>query len=132
MRQRRFFGCFTAKALHAAGDHVQHWVGHGTDTAVDLQLVDQPLHNAAQRAGFAVSDVVGATGDQLIAVRLAGQPHGVNGVFVVGHIHKGIAAARQQHAAVMVHHLRQTRNKYLIVRPEQALRTQDRKAGVRV
>ena len=47
MRQRRFFGRFTAKSLHAAGNHVKHGVGDRTDAAVDLQFINQPLHNAA-------------------------------------------------------------------------------------
>ena len=36
MRQRRLFRRFAAKTLHAAGNHVQHWVGNGTDPAVDF------------------------------------------------------------------------------------------------
>ena len=56
----------------------------------------------------------------------------MGGVFVVGHVNHRVAAARQQHAAVMVHHLREARDKHLIVRAKHALWAQNSKARVRV
>ncbi|MNS70403.1 hypothetical protein D3C72_1037460 [compost metagenome] len=99
---------------------------------MNVKLIDQALDNAAQRLRLAIGDVVGAAGHQMIALGLTGQPHRVNRVLVVGHIHQRIAAARQQHAAVVVHHLRQTRDKHFVVRPKQALWTQNGETGVRV
>ena len=68
----------------------------------------------------------------MIARRLARQPHRVDGVFIIGHIDQRAAAPRQQDAAIVLHHLRQPGNKDFIVRPEQALRAQNGKTGVRV
>ncbi len=47
MRQGGLFRRFIAKPLHAAGDHIQHRIRYGANPALDLQLVNQPLHNAA-------------------------------------------------------------------------------------
>ena len=68
----------------------------------------------------------------MIARRLARQPHRVDGVFIIGHIDQRAAAPWQQDAAIVLHHLRQPGNKDFIVRPEQTLRAQNGKTGVRV
>ena len=41
--------------------------------------------------------------------------HGVYGVFVISHIHQRIATPWQQHATVVVHHLRQTWDKHFVM-----------------
>ena len=53
-------------------------------------------------------------------------------IFIIGHINQRAAAARQQNATVVLHHLRQARNKHFVMGAEQALRTQNGKAGIGV
>ena len=68
----------------------------------------------------------------MIAGRLARQPHRMYGVFIIGHVDQRAAAAREQDAAIMLHHLRQPGDKDFVVRPKQALRPQNGKTGMRV
>ena len=131
MGKRGFFGGFIAKALHAAGDNIQHRIGNGADPASISELVDQFLHDAPQGARFAVADIPRAGGGKMI--RLAGSP-------ATSHVrrfhnrscrpaHCRRAGAGRCHNAAS---FAPAGDKNFAVRPKQALRPQNGKTGMRV
>lgn len=99
---------------------------------MNIQFINSFCTDTAQGSGFAVGDVVHPTGRQAVAQFLTRQPHRVDCVLIVGHIDHRAAAVRQQHAAVVVHHVRQTGNKHFVVWAKQALWAQHRKPGLRI